>query len=126
LAVAAARSADLYGIPTRRKNKKAAGPAGLLAIDPVRQLSLGLQEGEETLTVLIATQLVFAHHLQHGPSFCQVFVLSLQGNKQRLLFGQLSFSYNYVSFHSGQLRHNGFSVHYVTAATCEFVNYISL
>jgi hypothetical protein len=76
-----------------------------------------LQKGEETLTLLIATPLVFAHHLQHGPSFCRVLVLSLEGNKQRLLFSQLSFSYNYVPFYSAQLRHNGFSVHHVTAAT---------
>jgi predicted transcriptional regulator len=80
---------------------------------------------KEALTVLIATQLVFAHHLQHGPSFPLVKVLPFQVDKQRLLFSQLSFTFNYVSFHSAQLRHNGFSVHYVTAATRKFVNYIS-
>jgi hypothetical protein len=62
-----------------------------------------VQQRKETLAVLLSTLLVLAYRFQRGSDFAQVAVLPLQGNKLRLQFGCLSFTFNYIVFNPPQL-----------------------
>jgi hypothetical protein len=64
---------------------------------------LTLQQGEQTLAVLIKAPLIFAQQIQRGLGLGRVVFLLFQCDKLSLMRSEYPFPFNYLEFYSPQL-----------------------
>jgi hypothetical protein len=67
----------------------------------------------EPLSLMISRALLRAHPFHFFPDFACVFVLPLEGNKERLLLGKPQFTLDYFALDTSQLVIESFGVHAV-------------